>query len=167
MENSKKGKVLGLTIQTHGIIGHASKVKNKGNAVMANKRFINLTPKLKLTLIKTLLLPIIEYPVIPLRTTSLTQKRKLQVIINKALRFTSFNEDDRPLTVEELHLKYNIKPLNITLHAKAQKIWETIRMMEPEHCDQLTQRFAYNHTWFSKSSYIINSDVPQPIYTSN
>ena len=146
--------MLGLTIQTNGIIGHTSKVKNKGNAVMANIRFVNLTLKLKLTLIKTLLLPIIEYPVIPLCTTSLTQKRKLQVIINKALRFINFNEDDRHLTVEELHLKYDIKPLNITLHAKAQKIWETIRMTEPDHYDQLTQRFDYNHTWF-----------PQPIYT--
>ncbi len=163
MENSKEGKVLGLTIQTNRIIGHASKVKNKGKAVMANIRFINLTPKLKLTLIKTL--PVIEYPVIPLCTTSLTQKRK--VIINKALRFTNFNKDDRPLTVEELHLKYDIKPLNITLHAKGQKIWETIRMMEPDHYDQLTQGFACNHTWFPKSSYIISSDVLQPVYTSN
>ena len=168
IEHSKEGKVLGLTIQTNGISGHTAKVKNKGNAVIANlRRFVNLTPKLKLTLIKTLLLPIIEYPVIPLCTTSLTQKRKLQIIVNKALRFVNFNEDDRPLTAEDLHLKYNINPLNITLHNKAQKIWETIKMTEPDHYQLLTGRFAYNHTWFPKSSYIIDSDDPQPIYTSH
>ncbi len=79
LENSKEGKMLVLTIQTNGIIGHVYKVKNKGNAVMANiRRFIDLTPKLKLMLIKTLLLPITQYPVIPLCTTSLTQKENFK-----------------------------------------------------------------------------------------
>ena len=86
--------------------------------------------------------------------------------MNRALRFTNYNEDDRPLTVEELHLKYHIKPLNITLHTKAQKIWETIRMTEPDLYNQLTQVFYYNHSSFPKSNYTINSDEPQPIYTS-
>ncbi len=166
MDNSKQGKVLGLAIQTNGIIGNASNIKNKGQVVLAKLRFINLTPKLKLTQIKTLLLPKIEYPVIPLCTISLTQKRELQVIINKALKFLSFNEEDKLLTVEELHYKYDIKPLNITLRAKARKIWETIQVTEPDHYNQLIQRFNFNHTWFPKSTVIINSDVPDPIYKS-
>ncbi len=52
LDNSKQGKVLGSTIQTNGIIGHVSNIKNKGKVVLAKlRRFINLTPKLKLTLI--------------------------------------------------------------------------------------------------------------------
>ncbi len=84
--------MLGLKIQSNGITGHVANIKNKGKAVMAKlRRFSNLTPKLKTTPVKTLLLPILEYPVIPLCTASETQKKKLQVVINKALRFINCN----------------------------------------------------------------------------
>ncbi len=96
----------------------------------------------------------------------INSKKTIQVIINKALKFINFNEEDRLLTVEELHHKYDIKPLNITLHAKARKIWETIQVTEPDHDNTLIQRFNFNHTWFPKSTTIINSDVPEPIYKS-
>ena len=76
IENSKKGKVLGLTLQNTGILGHTANVKTKANGVLLNlRRFVNLPPKLKLTLIKTLLLPVIEYPIIPLCLISVTQKK--------------------------------------------------------------------------------------------
>ncbi len=108
INNSKEGKVLGLKLQSNGITGHVANIKNKGNAVMAKlRRFSNLTPKLKTTLVKTLLLPILEYPVIHLCISSKTQKKKLQVVINKALIFINCNEVDRPITIETLHNKYN------------------------------------------------------------
>ncbi len=166
INNSKEGKVLGLKIQSNGITGHVADIKNKGNAVIAKlRRFSNLTPKLKTTLVKTLLLPILEYPVIPLCTASKTQKKKLQVVLNKALRFINCN--DRPLTIETLHNKYNIKPLNIALHSKAKKTWETIKMTEPEHYNQLTQHFNFDHSWFPKSCVVIDGDLPNPIFTSD
>ncbi len=68
------------------------------------RRFSNLIPKLKTTLFKTLLLPIIEYPIISLCITLRKhKKRKQQVVINKDWRFIKCNEVDRLLTVEELH----------------------------------------------------------------
>ncbi len=51
---------------------------------------------------------------------SLTQKRKMQTVLNKALRFIHCNEQDQ-LNTEELHIKYNIAPLNISNYYKAQK----------------------------------------------
>ena len=96
------------------------------------KRFNNLTPKLKTTLAKTLLIPVLEYPPVPLCAISKTQKRNLQIVLNKALRFIDRNEGDI-ISVEDLHRKYNITPLNISIHNKACKIWETVNITENEH----------------------------------
>ena len=165
--NSKEGKVLGLKLQRSGIVGHVSNLKNKANAVLTKlRRFSYLTPRLKTTLVKTLLLPIIEYPIIPLCTISVSQKKNLQVILNKALRFINCNDFERLYIAEELHNKYNIKPINVNLHTKAKKIWQTIKDTEPEHYNQITQDFGLKHSWFPKSSNIISAETPAPIYTS-
>ncbi len=151
LNKSKEGKVLALKIQSNGLMGHTSNIRNKANAVLTKlRRFIKLTPKLKLILVKSLLLPILEYPVIPLCTALLTQKRKHQVILNKALRFVNYNKDDRPLTANDLHLNYNTKPYNMAIHSKAKKIWETIRLTEPEHYNKLIHHFPTSHIWFPK-----------------
>ncbi len=100
------------------------------------KRFSNLTPKIKVTLVKTLLMPILEYPPIPLCSISLTQKRHLQIMLHKALRFVNKNETEI-LRVEELHSEYNITRLNIILHERAPKIWETIRFAEQDHYESV------------------------------
>ena len=75
---------------------------------------------MKATLVKTLLVPVLEYPTIPICMASQTQKRKLQTILNKAVRFIHCNEVEQ-LKTEQLHIKYNITPLNISCHYKAKK----------------------------------------------
>ena len=103
----KEGKVLGLKLQSTGIIGHANAIKNKGNGVLsALRRFGNLTPKLEATLVRTQLIPILDYPPIPLSSVSKTQKQAVQVVINKALRFINNNDENRG-KMEDLHNKYN------------------------------------------------------------
>ncbi len=63
-------------MQRRGITGHCVDIKNKGNAVLTKlRRFTNLTPKLKATLVKTQLIPILEYPPIPITAVSNTQKK--------------------------------------------------------------------------------------------
>ncbi len=80
------GKFLGLRLQSRGIIGHCNNARNKGNAVLTRlRKFRNLSPKIKTTLVKTLLIPILEYPPIPVCAISLTQKRAMQVVLNKAI----------------------------------------------------------------------------------
>ncbi len=80
LNNSKEGKVLDLKLQSNGITGHVSNIKDKGNAVTAKlRRFSNLTPKLKTTLIKTLLLAILEYPTTPLCIASKHKKRNYKL----------------------------------------------------------------------------------------
>ena len=92
-----------------------------------SQRFKNLTTKMKTTLIKTLLIPILEYPSIPICAASLTHKRNMQIVVNKALKFINCNEDNEA-TVDQLHIKYNITPLNISMHQRAKKTLEAVRV---------------------------------------
>ncbi len=58
-----EGKFLGLKLQTRGIVGHATEKLSKGKGIISGlRRFDQLTPKLKATLIKTLFIPVLEYP---------------------------------------------------------------------------------------------------------
>ncbi len=104
IETCKEGRLLGLKIQSTGIVGDCANVKNKDNAVLTNlRRFRNLSTKVKTTPLKTLLLPILEYPLIPISSASLHQKRNLQAVLKKTLKFINCNEEEAN-TVEQLHL---------------------------------------------------------------
>ena len=165
IETCKEGKFLGLKLQSTGIVGHCTNLKNKGNAVLTNlRKFKNLSPKIKTTLVKTLLLPILEYPPIPLCATSLTQKRNIQTVLNKALKFINCNEDNEA-TVEQLHKQYNITPLNISIDNKAKRTWKAVRATEPDHYNNLTIHYGHEHSWFPKTSKIIHQYTPEAIIT--
>ena len=165
INTSKEGKFLGLRLQHTGIAGHCTQLKNKGNAVLNKlRRFTNLTPKLKSLLVKTQLIPILEYPPIPLCAASKTQKKSMQTVLNKALRFINQNEEDKPIA-EELHLRYNITPLNISIHNKARKIWENVRCTEPEHYENLIIPHNRKHNWFPKTCSVIATPSVEAIIT--
>ncbi len=88
----------------------------------------------------------------------------MQTVLNKALRFIHCNEQD-PLNTEELHIKYNIAPLNISNYYKAQKVWETIRISENDQYNEMVIPQNNAHKWFPKSSDIIGMEPPQAIIT--
>ncbi len=119
---------------------------------------------MKTTLNKTLLIPVMEYPPLPLCMASRTQKRKMQTVLNKALRFIHCNEEDQ-LNSEQLHIKYGITPLNISTFYKAQKVWNTIGISENEQYNELITPHNNFHAWFPKSSIIIDMEPPHAIIT--
>lgn len=165
IETSTSGKLLGLNITSTGVVGHLRKTIIKGNGILSQlRRVSNLTPKIKTTLVKTLLIPVMTYPSIPICTASQTQKRKMQSVLNKALRFIHCNEQER-LTASELHIKYNIAPLSIVNYHKAQNTWETIKISENLQFEELVTPHNNTHTWFPKSSNIIRMATPQAIIT--
>ncbi len=84
----------------------------------------------------------------------------MQTVLNKALRFIHCNEEEQ-LNSEELHTKYNITPLIISNYNKSLKIWETIRISEPEQYEDLVTPHNNSHGWFLKSSSIISMEPPQ------
>ncbi len=104
------------------------------------------------------------YPSIPICTASQTQKRKMQTVQNKALSFIHCYEQE-PLTAFELHIKYNIAPLNIANYYKAQNTWETIKISENIKYEELVTQHNNTHTWFPKSSNVIKMETPQAIIT--
>ncbi len=121
---------------------------------MKLRRLTNLSPKLKSILVKTQLIPILKY-LIPLCAASKSQKYPMQTILNKALQFINYDEEDRP-NAEELHLKYNITHLNVSIHSKAQKIVETVRHTEPEHFNNLTITQNNKHSWFLETCSVMD-----------
>lgn len=162
--SSKEGKVLGLTIQSTGIIKHATKNRQKATGVLNKlRRFANLTTKLKTTLVKTLILPVLEYPPIPQCSLSQSQKKETQRVQNKAIRFINHNEDRQ--TMEQLHRKYNLTPLNVSIHNKAIKTWHLMEYTQRNTFDRLKQQQQRSHKWFPKTTDIINNPQPNPIIT--
>ncbi len=92
-ETCTTGKLLGLTLNSRGFVSHIRKTINKGNGILLQlKRFSNLTPKMKTKFVKTLLIPVMEYLSLPICMASKTQKRKMQTVLNKAVRFINCNE---------------------------------------------------------------------------
>ena len=154
-----------MNITSHGFVPHIRKTINKGNGILTQlRRFSNLTPKIKTTLIKTLLIPVITYPSIPICMASKSQQRKMQTILNKAVRFIHCNEQEQ-LNTQDLHIKYNITPLNIINYHKAINTWETIKISENQQYNLLTTPHNITHSWYPKSSKIITMEPPQAILT--
>ncbi len=168
INSSKEGKFLGLKLQSTGLVGHVSDKIRKGKAIITNlTRFRNLTPKLKTTLVQTLLLPVIEYPPVPLCAISKTQTINMQKVLNRGLKFIDNKESDNP-TMESLHLKFNIDPYNVSIHKKACKTWERVKQIVDENMfTEITRERQRKHNWFPKTTAIIHSQPPLPIYTSN
>ena len=82
----------------------------------------------------------------------------MHTVLNKALRFIHHNEETR-LNSEELHMEYNISPLNISIHKKARNIWENVKNTEPELYENLIIPQNNPHTWFPKTSGVIDTEI--------
>ncbi len=75
-ETSKTGKLLGLNISATGFVGRIIKTIKKGNGILTQIRFGKLSAKMKTTLIKTLLIPTMEYPLISVCMASSHTKKE-------------------------------------------------------------------------------------------
>ena len=97
------------------------------------KRFIKLYPKVKLHLYKALIIrPIMEYPIIPNGIKSLDHIKNMQRVQNKNLKFAAAYSDHSNKTAEELHLHYNIDPMNVRMYDAVDKLWAKMELKEPE-----------------------------------
>ncbi len=105
-----------------------------------------------------------EYPSIPICMASPTEKGKMQTVLNKTLRFIHSNEQEQ-LKATDLHINYNVAPLNISNYHKALRIWETIKISEQEQFNKLVTPHNNTHARSPKSSNILRMEPPQPIIT--
>ena len=163
-------KILGLTLKRTGSVQHLTNRINYAKAQTAKlRRFKKLETAVKMRLYKTMIRPILEYPVMPNSLASKTQQLKMQKIQNRNLRFITCNDENlRNLTIEEKHHQLNIETINERLHSRLQKSWERFAIREPEIYDKSMRENNDNfrdHAWWGRAAlrYI---EAPQDlIYT--
>ncbi len=86
------------------------------------------------------------------------EKRKMQTILNKALKFINCNEQEQ-ISSYDLHIKYNITPSNMINYQKALNTWETIKISEVDQYNTLTTPHNNFHNWFPKCSKILQCNL--------
>ena len=130
------------------------------------KRFKQLRSEIILHLYKALIRPLLEYPIIPTFLTPRTTITKIQAVQNHALRL--INKDTPPynVTIEELHSKYDIQPMNIIFYRRAVTIWEKLRTINPEIAQQSEQLIEQpDHLWWpTTAKYIIAGEASTKIH---
>lgn len=125
-----RGKILGLTISRQGYCDHVSSRREvASNALEKLCRFSDMPINVKTHLVKTLVLPVLDYPPIPTHALSNAQLNRLQVVQNKALRFATGKRYPYALTTEDLYALTKTLALNIRLHQQAEKIWTSLPTM--------------------------------------
>ena len=172
MPFTPKAKILGLEIGTRGVVSHMKKrLTLAKQQYLKLKRFKRMNPKIKIHFYKTLIRPIMEYPVVPLCITSKTNMKRIQQFQNRVLReSTRGTVEDNNLTIEELHTKYKIEAVNGRLHRLASKTWEQLRrtnedlVTESEEQDNIP--IIEDHYWWRRISPYVNGRNPLPNYAT-
>ena len=117
-------------------------------------------------LVKTLILPILDYPPIPTHTLSKTQISKLQKVQNRALRFATNERYPYTMNTVEIHTLTKTEPINIRLFKRAQKIWKRLDDLEHPAYISLKEKQEninrYNRCFPSSLTQMNNE--PQPNY---
>ena len=167
IDYSSSGLQLGLALSTTGIIQHITNKVHKGKDIVASlKRFRGLSTKIKTHLIKAYLIPVLEYPPIPMHLVSKSQMLRLQTILNEALRFAYNERYPYNRNTQELHQQSKLIPLNIRMHKRATNIWKSLEQTDDPIYQKLTeqQNGRPQHSWFPQSLQAIN-EQPTPLYT--
>lgn len=163
---TRSAKILGLTLKGTGITAHIKDQRNKAYTTLKKlRRFKKLNPKLKLHLFKALILPIIDYPTIPMNTLKPSNWKKQQAVQNKALRWINGDVPPYETTIKELHTKYNLEPLNIRNYRLAYGMWEKIRTEFPMETEEFeNSNYNRTHAWWPLSYMKADATEPRPIY---
>ena len=117
---------------------------------------------------KTLIRPLMEYPVIPNATASKMQLKKMQVIQNKNIKFATNNDDIyEGKTLQERHEMLGVEPLNTRMFYRLEKVWnkfsekeeELYRKSERENMDNFK-----DHLWWKRAALTNHEGPPQEVY---
>ena len=167
IEYKREGTILGQRITATGIIAHTNYRKQRAKESLTKlKIFRQLSRTTKIQLIKSLVIPLLQYPPVPLHTISKTQQLYLQRIQNKAIRWAT-NDERHPYqkTTEQLHTETGIQPLNTATFNQAVRTWESFAIINPELFDILKEHESEReHGWYPRSITILDEDEPQPLY---
>lgn len=166
-DTGHSGKILGLHITPQDYYNHIKNIVGYASRTLtALYRFKQMPTKIKLHLVKTRILPILDYPSIPTHTLSNAQLSKLQKVQNRALRFAANQRHPYTMDTEQIHTATKTLPLNIRLHLRAEKIWDRILTLNIPTLTSLQEqrehinRYHYNF----RSSLDGNTSYPTPLF---
>ena len=170
LQRNATTKILGLNINNHSFTAkQVEKSCDKATAFLKEFKCLrDLSIPSKTLLVKSLIIPTITYPCIPLNTCSITCLYKLQTIQNNALRFIYKVKYPRMVTNRELHHLSGLLPINQVIHARAKTIWGNIEAGEagdPQTFDWINSMDIHKYyNNFPSSLNISRKDDPPPIY---
>ena len=154
MPDTKKAKLLGMTFK-HCNFWTAQVTDNRTKAGLELDklwRFRYIKKNIKIRLYKTLILPLLIYPVVPLNTLSKTQLKRLQAVQHRAIIWM-FNER-WPIRcpLAQRHVDAKIETIPDRLKRLAEGVWLKIN---DENSDFFRQTLLIPtdrpHTWFPSS----------------
>ena len=162
--------ILGFTLGRTGFKTHTTKRLAIARGTMTKlKRFRKLRPRTKSHLYKTLARSALEYPNTPMCVMSFTNRNKLQKFQNGIIRRyinTGDNEDQE--SIEELHVKFNMEPINKRMHRRAVKNWERFASIDEEMSNRSMEanrdNTARDHYWWRRIAPYVEEEEPEAIY---
>ena len=153
---STKAKLLGLNFNRNNF--YVNQVKHNTDRARVEQikleRFRGLRRKLKIRLFKTLVLPILTYPVIPLNICSKTQMENLQRIQNRAIRWIANERWPIRCPIAERQREFKIEPIGERIKRLALKTWDKIHDENSVfHRININIQMLNPHSWYP-SSYL-------------
>ena len=171
LQGAASTKLLGLSVSSRSFTAPHIKISRAiaNNILSSLYSLRGLDQRSKLILIKTLIMPILTYPVTPLNTASIFGMVSLQKVLNRGLRFVYNVKWQDMTTSKSLHLKAKISPINVTIHNRAVQVWEKIKngiAADIETFRTITS-LDYNkpNSWFPSSYTRAQKAEPPPIFT--
>lgn len=170
VDQQQHGKILGLQVGRHGYSTHIKQRVCRAKSVLTTLyRFKDLSPRIKLQLIKTLVLPVLTYPPIPLHSMSRSAISRLQKVQNAALRFVENTRWFHFRSIKALHEVTSLPALNVRLNELATRVWDQLEAEGGQQFQTLQelhrQAPARNHSWFPRSLLTLERrPVPEARY---
>ena len=168
---TRQAKTLGLSLSRTGIVSHImNRLAIAKRERQKLKRFEGMSSKLRVRLYKTLIRPILEYPVIPMCIASQSNKKVQQSFQNICLKQIAKGTDLAYETAERLHNEYDVEPYNVRQYNMAVKAWnraleikENLDVLLDSERETEEAEGARDHYWWRRVHPFIASPEPAPI----
>ena len=169
LEHKNESIILGLKIKRTGTVQHITERIQKAK-VQTNKlkRFANLKTETKIHLYKSLVRPLLEYPIVPIALASKTQLLNIQRIQNKNLKIATRNDERyENKTTQEIHEEFNIEAMNVRLYDRMIKLWNKVEAKDIAIYDRsmnMNRDDLRDHSWWPRTALKYIDETPNPIY---
>ena len=129
IEYSNRGIALGTVITTKGFTAHATTRTAIAKTTLTNLFSLrNLSKENKKLLYMTMTRSKLIYSIIPLQTSSYSNKKKMQIIQNKAARLITNTRLIERKTNQQVNEEADLQPINIIIQERAKTIWDKITL---------------------------------------